>query len=99
MQKSTIPAAVSTGFFGALFEVRVFGWGRVVAGEAGGHCVLIVQETGNSEHTLYEYDDPEEYRADVQRVVRFPPGNGDPDTGVPASIAPLPPSRSAGYEE
>lgn len=98
MRKSNIPTIISHGLFDTLVEIRVFGWGRVVAGEEEGHYVLIVQEKGNTTHTLYEYDDPAEFHADVRRVVRFGEG-GDPNSGVTAPISPFPPSRSAGFEE
>jgi hypothetical protein len=82
-------------------EVRAFGWGRVVSGEMDGRHVLIFQERANSRHILYEYDDPEEFQADLGRVVRFPgPGdNGDHGAGLPAPIVPLSPTRIAGAEE
>ena len=89
---------MSRGLYDSLPEVRVFRWGRVVAGEEEGQFVLIFQEIGNQEHTLFEYDDPVEFQADVRRVVRFGEG-GEPDDGIPAPIAPSPPSRLAGFEE
>ena len=100
MRKSDIPVVVSASLFNPLVEIRSFRWGRVVASEEEGHYVLIVQEHGSPQHTLYEYDNPQEFHDDLTRVVHFPGGDGgSQDTGVPAPIVPSPPVRMAGAEE
>src|SRR5258708_37319072 len=91
MRKSDIPIVIANSLCGSLSEIRAFGWGRVVSGELGQHYVLIVQERGNPHHTLYEYDDPQEYLADVHRVVRFGTDGGSAGAGVPAPNDPRPP--------
>ena len=99
MRKIDIPSVVSMSLYDPLVEVRAFGWGRVVAGEENGHYLLIVQQSGSPRHTLYEYDDPAEFDADVLRVKRFSRGDGPGDAGATAPIVPTPPVRSASAAE
>lgn len=99
MRKSDIPSVVSMSLYDPLVEVRSFGWGRVVAGEENGHYLLIVQQSGNPRHTLYEYDDPAEFDADVLRVTRFSSGGGSTTHGATVPATPSPPVRSAGAAE
>jgi len=85
-------ASVFDSYYNDLTCVRQFGWGQVVAGAKGGVFILIVQEKGSQRHTLYEYDDADEYLQDVLRVRRF---SGGDSAGVPALVGPQPPQRPA----
>ena len=98
MEKFTVPSVVSMSLCEPLVEIRSFGWGRVVAGKDRHRYLLIVQERGNPEHTIYLYDGREEYQRDLLRVRAFRDGD-DGMAGTLAFLAPTPPGRAAGAEE
>ena len=58
-------------------------------------ALLVLVDNGNTRAALFEYGTPAEREKDIQLVLHLPDGEGGAGAGVPASISPIQPSRSA----
>jgi hypothetical protein len=97
MDRSKIPTVLLADCLQTAALLRAFRWGEVSTAEEGGHFYIYVHEQGSPDQTVYTYDDPHEFQADVRRVVQFPSGDGG--VGVPAPVVPTPPHLTPGFEE
>lgn len=94
MLKFTLEASIATDRY-VLKPVRHFAWGYVAAARSKKGSVLIFEEKEASAWTVYEYEDRDEYEADLQRVVNYPGGAEENGAGVPAPVHPPQPVLTA----